>query len=373
MHHKNLSTLGSSSKVPRRVSLDDLYERPYTTVEEAVEKSEKHFAYVAGSDGIYKVMRVGGPDRAAEFHVVRPARYAPSLRKICPGFFIKHLHPIPMDTLARVIGIFRRAFEEHRSEMIVILKWDVDHYVLDRAKFGVIGPAYLEYYYKGRQSGTIHSHGSFAAGFSRTDDENEMESEGIYLVIGNLNHGIPSIVGSITGAGERQRIRVNDIPDSVANHRVTDEEYRWFMEGIMPLKEVKDKKSGFLLLNKRTDNVVYWTETEEEAIALAASEFDVRPIKKSHECIKTTETVEKVIPPPRPRLKPQTDGEHDGVLRTIATYFTEHGCYGRFAEILSTIAPLEHLEELMEAVNDQVNFMASDDCIGLDSRRSQWK
>ena len=355
--------------------MDDLYERPYTTVEEAVEKSGKHFAYVAGSDGIYKVMRVGGPDKAAEFHVVRPVGCAPSLRKIHPGFFIKHLHPIPMGTIARVIGIFRRAFEEHQSEMIVILKWDVDHYVLDRAKFGVIGPAYLEYYYEGRQSGTIHSHGSFNAGFSITDDENEMESEGIYLVIGNLNRGTPSIVGSITGAGERQRIRVNDIQESVANHRVTDEEYQWFMEKILPLQEIRDKKTGFLLLNKRTGNIVYWTETKEEALALASNEFDVRRVGKSRNQAKSVETHEKALPLPQLRIKPPSDGTHDNVLRTFAAYFTEHECYSRFVEILSTIAPLEHIEELRTAINEQVDFMVDDIDAppDLDWRKSRWK
>jgi len=343
--------------------LDDLYERPYTTVQDAIEQSKKHFAYVAGNDGIYKVMHVGGPDRAAEFHVVRPVNVAPSLRKIHPGFFIKHIHPIPMSIIARVVGIFRRAYEDYKSEMIVILKWDMEHqsYVLDRAKFGIIGSAYLEYCYEGRHSGTIHSHGAFGAGFSRTDDENEMESEGIYIVIGNLNHDTPSIVGSITGAGERHDIRINKITESVTSHRVTDEEYRWFMERILPLEEVRSKKTGFLLLSKRTGNVVYWTETEEEATELATDKFKVHSVKKmSADLPKTEKPHERIFTFTQTGIRPPADGTHDDVLRVFATYFVEHGCYDRFVEILSTIAPMEHLEELDIAISEQIDFMIDD-------------
>jgi hypothetical protein len=108
--------------------------------------------------------------------------------------FVDYALPkVPSDLMARAVGFFRAIYRLHRTEAAVLLLWrdgSFDLAVPDQkvssvsVKFDVSDgdlPA------GSRLVGTIHSHGSFGAYASSTDEDDEAELDGLHVVVGDFD------------------------------------------------------------------------------------------------------------------------------------------------------------------------------------------
>jgi hypothetical protein len=235
--------------------------------------------YTLGSNGVFKIVKIGGPDLPVEAYAVRKT-FNPDLPEINPGLFLKRADPVPRETILKALDVCRRAAETWNSEFILVLRWRNGGYVLDKADFGAIGPGDLNYHISGSIVGTIHSHGAhMGAFFSSTDDRDDLESLGIHIVFGYVCNEIPQAVASF--AGEGQRISVNVQPftkEEVESVKVEDEEFAFFTKGFQTLDFARSKKKGYLVKNG-SGRILQWTETRAEAEELAGKTLDIEEVK----------------------------------------------------------------------------------------------
>lgn len=349
------------------ISLSDLYQPPYGSVEEAIEKSRKEFAYVAGEDGLYKVFKAGGPNAPLEYTIVTSVREAPSLRKVKEGFFVQRIETIPQVLLARCASIFRMRFEKFKSEMIVILKWDEEkkEYSLDRVKFGVVGPGYLRYCYDGERCGTIHSHGGIHACFSHTDDGDDKQKPGIHIVMGDFDQDDTSVVSSITGAGERLNLRNSGLEDWMCKFEITEEEYAWFNANILPIDEVQSRSNGYYIVEKGSRKVAFWTKTKEEAEALIDPLFEIEKVeKKDRQRFYREDSREEWEERSKREQRPRRDfrdsltrSSHEAAIAGLVNFVLENDLIYDFADNFCANASMGVVENLVECLEGNLSFV----------------
>jgi hypothetical protein len=353
--------------------LDDLYQPPYGSVEEARKKSTKEFAYVAGQDGLYKVFRAGGDHAPLDYTIVTRVHEAPALRNIQPGFFINRIETIPKVLLARCASIFRMRYQQNKSEMILILKWDDEkkEYSLDRVKFGVAGPGYLRYYYEGEKCGTIHSHGGIHACFSRTDDGDDLNKPGIHIVMGDFDQDDVSVVSSITGAGERFKLRNSGLEDWMCTFEITEEEYAWFNQNVLDIEEVQSKSNGFYIVDKESKKVAFWTESKKEAEELIDPLFFEieKVVKKDRQRFYQEDSKDEIEDRKAEDFKPKRDfgrsldrSAHEAAVVGITNFILTNDLVYEFAEAFAIRAPADKVEEMVEHLEGNLNFI-------IDSKR----
>lgn len=103
------------------------------------------------------------------------------------------INKIDYDNFCKIISFFRKVYDEHKSEAIVLL-----YYNFDTSKFLVEVPeqtvsgASLDYNEAPRIKGykligSIHSHGDMSAFHSGTDDKDEMDWDGLHITIGTVD------------------------------------------------------------------------------------------------------------------------------------------------------------------------------------------
>jgi hypothetical protein len=358
-----------TSKKPRVISLVDLYQKPYGSIEEAAAESDKNYSYVAGSDGLFKVSKIGGPGKPAEYTIVTSIREAPGLRDIKTGFFVQRVEKIPMTLLARCAALFRMVYERHNSEMIMILRWNEERqeYFLDRAKFGTIGPGYLRYCFDGERTGTIHSHGGIHACFSFTDDEDDLNKPGIHIVMGEFGREKQSIVSSLTGAGERFKDRKTDIESWAWSFEITEEEYNWFTEHILLIDEIQKKSSGYYIIEKGSGKVAYWTETEDEAKALVNPFFEIEKIVKKDRTRFYAERKLKIEEPERWKKRPRKEkrfadqvSSQEAAIAGFIDFILENDLVYELADTFSAHASAETTRNFIEHLEGCLGFLFDD-------------
>lgn len=121
-----------------------------------------------------------------------------------------HIEKMPGYMFARVIDFFRKVYEEHRSEAVVLLFYDMEN---DEYEMVVpvqkVNASYISEYQRGisvegmDMIGTIHSHAGMSAFHSGVDDKDEKKFDGLHITIGNLNDEDVSISASIVSNGSR--------------------------------------------------------------------------------------------------------------------------------------------------------------------------
>ncbi|NJD26844.1 MAG: hypothetical protein FIA92_00920 [Chloroflexi bacterium] len=108
--------------------------------------------------------------------------------------FVDYALPkVPSDLMARAVGFFRAVYRLHKTEAAVLLLWrdgSFDLAVPDQKVSSVSVKFDLadgDVPSGGRLVGTIHSHGSFGAYASSTDEDDEAELDGLHVVVGDFD------------------------------------------------------------------------------------------------------------------------------------------------------------------------------------------
>ena len=120
-----------------------------------------------------------------------------------------HIKPIPGTKFAPVIDFFRKVYDEHRGEAIVLL-----FYNEEKKTYKIVAPSQevssagvdytraitIDGYI---MVGDIHSHANFSAFHSGVDDADEKSFDGLHITIGNNGDNEVSISASIVSNGQR--------------------------------------------------------------------------------------------------------------------------------------------------------------------------
>ena len=123
------------------------------------------------------------------------------------------LPKVPADLMGRAVGFFRAVYRRQRTEALVLLLWS-------REGFGLfvpeqkVGSASVKHELAdaappagSRVVGSIHSHGSFGAGASSVDQDDEAEFDGLHVVVGDLDRRRPSYSAAVAVDGHRFEVR----------------------------------------------------------------------------------------------------------------------------------------------------------------------
>jgi len=143
------------------------------------------------------------------------------------------LPKVPAALMAQVVGFFRAIWARQRSEALVLLSWD-------GSAFGLIVPEQRAGAASVRHRldptevpsgislvGSIHSHGALSAGASLTDEADEVDFDGIHVVVGDVDERRPSYSAAIVIDGRRFGCRTSLVFGKP--RRFTDPQPAWLL------------------------------------------------------------------------------------------------------------------------------------------------
>jgi proteasome lid subunit RPN8/RPN11 len=133
------------------------------------------------------------------------------------AFLDYRLGKLPAELMGRVVGFFAAVYDRQRTEALVLLLWQDDHFevlvpsqsatsvsVRHKLDSSSMPPG-------SRIAGTIHSHGDFSAFASATDEDDEADLDGLHVVVGDLLRRAPSFSAAIVVDGHRFGTRPSQV------------------------------------------------------------------------------------------------------------------------------------------------------------------
>ena len=166
---------------------------------------EDDIFYIIAKEGIFLKKKLGVMESVA------PVKSISTLHSVATSAKM-NINKIPASSFAKVVDFFKKVYEEHRGEAVVLL-----FYQEDTKKYRIVPPhqkvsgTSIDYNrgisIKGwTMIGTIHSHASMSAFHSGTDDSDEKSFDGLHITIGNVNSENFSISASIVANGYRVHV-----------------------------------------------------------------------------------------------------------------------------------------------------------------------
>ena len=158
--------------------------------------------YIVCKEGVYLKKKVGIMES------ITPVKGLSHLQPV-ETMAQMHIEKMPGYMFAKVIDFFRKVYEEHKAEAVVLLFYDMetDEYeiVVPPQKVNGASADYTKGFTIENMDmiGTIHSHAGMSAFHSGVDDKDEESFDGIHITIGNLNDDDVSISASIVSNGTR--------------------------------------------------------------------------------------------------------------------------------------------------------------------------
>jgi len=139
---------------------------------------------------------------------VVPASMIPGLMPVTP--YIKlDIPKIPGSTFGRIVDFFRKVYELYKAEAVVLLHLDrrSGKYQV-QVPFQTVTGGSVNYERTGSFKGctligTIHSHPSFNAFHSATDQTDEEHFDGLHITVGYINANLFTISSSVVVNGHR--------------------------------------------------------------------------------------------------------------------------------------------------------------------------
>ena len=166
--------------------------------------------YIIGKEGIFLKKTVG------LIHSVAPVDKISILQSV-ETFAQMQIPPMPGQNFAQIMSFFRAVYNEHRSEAMSLLYYNVkkqQHWIripVQEVSYGGVDYENFEDHERGFDLiGTIHSHGSMGAFHSGTDDADEKYFDGLHITIGDNDEEYQSISASIVVNGKRVKVNPMD-------------------------------------------------------------------------------------------------------------------------------------------------------------------
>jgi len=171
--------------------------------------------YSIGKDGIYIYKKIG----IVESFV--PVKQISFLKENVPMVRL-HVSKIPASMAAKVVGIFRAAYEKYKSEAAVILFYNETtkkhRFVVPKQEVSSASVTYERNnpFTDWTMLGTIHSHASMNAFHSGTDVNDEANFDGLHITFGDMDEKEKfTVAASIVSNGTRVVVDPSDYVDGL--------------------------------------------------------------------------------------------------------------------------------------------------------------
>lgn len=176
--------------------------------------NDKPVSYVMQGNGLWEIRR----NALGVFRRHAAKAHVPGLPRDLEEGFELAVPKIPLSLLWQAVAFFRKVYELHHSEAIVRVVYDrrTKRYLLDCPPQEVSAahcgfdrtriPAHCI------MVAEIHSHGSLAAGFSGTDDKDEL-ADRFYGIVGKVGEFFPETCFRVSIGGKRLSVEVADLFD----------------------------------------------------------------------------------------------------------------------------------------------------------------
>jgi len=174
--------------------------------------------YILGKNGLYLRKKLGRID------AIIPVDKISILGDVQPSARYD-LPKIPKLMFAKIIAFFKKIYEDHKSEAIVLLhfneetekfKLQIPHQKVTGAGINYLRTVSYPGYTK---VCTIHSHSSMSAFHSGVDDKDEEDTDGLHITVGHLNweDWAFDLSVSVVFNGKRFMVDAEDYIDGLSN------------------------------------------------------------------------------------------------------------------------------------------------------------
>lgn len=154
---------------------------------------------------------------------------------------------IPWKIIKQALTFFRAVYAKHKAEGIVLLGFDkkkLEWYLIPVEQ--EVQGAHVDYKVKGANGavGTIHSHPTFSAFYSGTDDHDDNQFDGIHIVLGSITDEMPKIEVSAMVNGTRFTFEPEQVISDIPKPIEKDESHEW-MDKYVKTKTYKSNNTYY--------------------------------------------------------------------------------------------------------------------------------
>jgi len=206
--------------------------------------------YILGKDGLYLRKKLGRID------AIIPVDKISILGDVKPAAKYD-LPKIPKQMFAKIIAFFKKIYEDHHSEAIVLLHFNEEtekfKLQIPHQKVTAGGINYLRTVtYPGyTKVCTIHSHSSMSAFHSGVDDKDEEDTDGLHITVGHLDWENWSfdLSVSVVFNGKRFMAEADDYIEGLTQmqHEVTPSYFGWYSAYFSKYQKEPKYKPGYVI------------------------------------------------------------------------------------------------------------------------------
>jgi hypothetical protein len=179
--------------------------------------------YIVAKNGLFLKKKLGIMES------VTPVSDIPDLEHMVVPYAKMKLSKIPKQIFCSIFSLFRKVYQEYRSECVVLLFYN------EKKKKFRVGVPYQKVSFTGTECvkmgspqgyitvASIHSHCSFSAFHSGTDIADEEYIEGLHITIGDVDEDQFSLVASIVSNRKRFKVDPLDFINGIGKCLVSEE------------------------------------------------------------------------------------------------------------------------------------------------------
>jgi hypothetical protein len=268
---------------------------------------------------------------------------------------------IPWEVIKEALTFFRAVYAKHKAEGIVLLGYDKaeERWFLIPVEQEVQG-AHVDYKVNGSKGavGTIHSHPSFGAFYSGTDDHDDDQFDGIHIVLGQITEEIPKIEVSAVVNGNRFTFKPDQVIAGIPRPKKEDKTHEW-MDKFVKKKTYSPRKGYHTVKGvhkyyrtdydkSKSDGNGKDSKDDEKQLKLLSDDQVEEIIKRNQKGKEVTES--------DPFAQAKTSGGKEESDSSKETDFAAE-CHFELVKTEVDNLSLEHLQDLADHVTERLDIL----------------
>ena len=203
---------------------------------------DQKFYYLVGKDGFYLHKTTAFYSTTVQVKEIPGLGVVKECLSLVPEFV-----PIPWKIIKQALDFFRAVYAKHKAEGIVLLGFNKEtkQWYLIPVEQEVSG-AHLDYKVNGTKGavGTIHSHPTFGAFYSGTDNHDDQAFDGIHIVLGQITEETPKIEVSAMVNGNRFEFKPPQVISGIPKPIEADITHDW-VDKFVKKKSYQTSRAGY--------------------------------------------------------------------------------------------------------------------------------
>lgn len=192
-----------------------------------IPENEK-YAYIVAKDGYYVLKKNNVFESCTKIDAI------PDLSEQEETFDLK-AKKIPYSLIKEVLAFFYEVFKQYKSEAMVLLCYSEDNWSLVVPDQEVAGASVKYSNNHKHVVGSIHSHPGFGAFASGTDERDEVNFDGIHIIISKFDEVKPELSCYVVINGRRAMIEPERVLENIAES--TNPVNQEWLKKVKPLRE----------------------------------------------------------------------------------------------------------------------------------------